>query len=43
MLTYMDVKFIVDPVRLGLCSSANILQLADVALWVVFLLFLPCF
>ena len=32
MLTYMDVKFILDPVRLGLCSSANILQLADVAL-----------
>ena len=32
MLTYMDVKFIFDTVRLGLCSSANILQLADVAL-----------
>ena len=29
--------------RLGLCSSANNLQIADVALGVVFLLFLPCF
>ena len=30
-------------VRLGLSSSANILQIAGVALQVVFLLFLPCF
>ena len=28
---------------LGLCSSANILQIANVTLRVVFLLFLPCF
>ena len=32
-------KFIFDSVRLGLSSSENILQLADVALRVVFLLF----
>ena len=43
MLTCIDVKFIFDTVRLGLSSSANILQIADVALWVVFWLFLPCF
>ena len=43
MLTSIDVKFIFDSVRLGLSSSANILQIADVALRVVFLLFLPCF
>ena len=43
MLTSIDVKFIFDSARLGLCSSANILQIADVALRVVFLLFLPCF
>ena len=43
MLTYIDVKFIFDSARLGLFSSANILQIADVALRVVFLLFLPCF
>ena len=43
MLTSIDVKFIFDSARLGLFSSANILQIADVALWVVFLLFLPCF
>ena len=43
MLTCIDVKFIFDSVRLGLSSSANILQIADVALRVVFLLFLPCF
>ena len=44
MLTCIDVKFIFDSVRLGLPSSANcILQIADVALRVVFLLFLPCF
>ena len=43
MLTCIDVKFIFDTVRLGLSSSANILQIADVALRVVLLLFLPCF
>ena len=43
MLTCIDVKFVFDSVRLGLSSSANILQIADVILWVVFLLFLPCF
>ena len=43
MLTCIDVKFIFDSVRLGLSSSANILQIADVALRVVFLLFLLCF
>ena len=39
MVTCIDVKFILDSVRLGLCNSANILQIADVALRVVFLLF----
>ena len=39
VLTCIDVKFIFDSVRLGLSSSANILQIADVALRVVFLLF----
>ena len=43
MLTSIDVKFIFDNARSGLFSSANILQIADVALRVVFLLFLPCF
>ena len=43
MLTCIDVKFIFDSLRLGLSSSANILQIADVALRVVFLLFLLCF
>ena len=43
MLTSIDVKFTFDSARLGLFSSANILQMADVALRVVFLLFLPCF
>ena len=43
MLTCIDVKFIFDSVRLGSSSSANILQILDVALGVVFLLFLPCF
>ena len=32
MLTCIDVKFIFDSVRLGLSSSANILQIANVAL-----------
>ena len=40
MLTCIDVKFIFDSVRLGLSNSANILQISDVALRVVFLLFL---
>ena len=43
MVTSIDVKFAFDNARLGLFSSANILQIADVALRVVFLLFLPCF
>ena len=43
MLTSIDVKFIFDNTRLGLFSSANILQIADVALRDVFLQFLPCF
>ena len=44
MLTSIDVKFTFDSARLVLFSSANILQfIADVALRVVFLLFLPCF
>ena len=43
MLTCIDVKFIVDSVRLDLSSSANILQIADVALRVVFFMFLLCF
>ena len=41
--TLRDVKFIFDSVRLRLFSSANILQIADVALGGVFLLLLPCF
>ena len=43
MLTCIDVKFIFDSVRLGLSSAADILQKADAALRVVFLLFLLCF
>ena len=43
MLTCIDVKFIFDSVRLGLSSSTNILQIADVALRVLFLLFLLIF
>ena len=43
MLTSIDVKFILDSACLGLFSYANILQIADVAIQVVFLLFLPCF
>ena len=39
----IDVKVIFDSARLGLFSSANILQIADVALQVAFFLFLPCF
>ena len=43
MLRWIDVKFIFDSVPLGLSSSANILQIGDITLRVVFLLFLPCF
>ena len=43
MLSSINVKFIFDSARLGLVSTANILQIADVVLRVVFLLFLPCF
>ena len=43
MLTSIDVKSTFDSTRLGLFSSENMLQIADVALRVVFLLFLPCF
>ena len=43
ILTSIDVTFIFDSAGLGLLSSANILQIADVAHRVVFLLFLPCF
>ena len=39
----IDVMFIFDSALLGLSSSANILQIADVALRIVFLLFLLCF
>ena len=40
MLISIDVKFSFDSAPLRLFSSANILQIADVALRVVFLLFL---
>ena len=43
MLTSINAKFIFDSARLGLFSSANVLQIADVTLRVVFLLFLPYF
>ena len=43
MLTSIDAKFNFESARLKLFSSANILQIADVALGVVFLLILPCF
>ena len=42
MLTCID-NFIFDSVRLDMSSPENILQIADVAPRVVFLLFLPCF
>ena len=49
MLTSINVKFIFDSACLsaslgdkGLLSFANILQIADVVCWVVFLLFLLC-
>ena len=43
ILTSIDVEFIFDSARLGLFSSSNILQIADVAFRVVFLMLLPCF
>ena len=45
LITSIAVQFIFGSARfgLGLFSPANILQLADVTLRVVFLLFLPCF
>ena len=43
MHTSMDVKFLFDSTHLGLFSFSNILEIAAVALRVVFLLFLPCF
>ena len=43
MLTSINIKFTFDSARLGFFSSTNVLQIADVALPVVFLLFLPCF
>ena len=43
MLTSIAVKFTFDSAQLGMFSSANILQLADVAFRVVFLLFLSYF
>ena len=43
MLTCINVMFINDRHRLGLFGAANILQVADVALRVVFLLLLLCF
>ena len=36
MPTSIDIKFMFDSARVGLFSSANILQIADVALRVVF-------
>ena len=43
MLTSIDVKFILDSARLGLFSSPNILQIAEVVLRIVSLLLLSCF
>ena len=43
MLTSIDVKVTFDSARLGFFSSANVFQIADVALRVLFLLFLSCF
>ena len=43
MLTSIDVKLLFENARLRLFSSANIPRIADVALRVVFLLFLQCF
>ena len=43
MLSSINVEFIFDSARLGLVSSANILQIADVVRRVVFWQFLPRF
>ena len=43
MLTSIYVKFISDSARLGLFSSANILQIANVALRVVWVAVLAMF
>ena len=43
MLTSINGKFIFDSARLGSFSFANILQIADVALQNIYMLFLPCF
>ena len=43
MLTCIAVKFIFESVCLSLSCSTNILWIPDVALLVVFLLFLLCF
>ena len=43
MLTSIDVKFTFDNARLGFFSPANVLQIEDVALRVVFLLLVACF
>ena len=43
MLTSINVKFTFDSARLGLFSCANIIQIDDVALRVVFLPFFPRF
>ena len=43
MLTWIDVEFIFDSVPLGLSSSANILEIADVTLRVVFCCFCHVF
>ena len=43
MLTCIDDKFIFDSVRLGFSGFANILQIADVVLRLVFFLFSRCF
>ena len=42
MLTCIDVKFIFDTLRLGLSSSANILQTADIALSWLLAVFAMC-
>ena len=43
MLASIDVNFIFDSARLEFFRSANILQIADVAVRVLSLLFFPCF
>jgi len=41
-ITSIDVKFTFDSARLGFFSSADVLQIADLALRIEFFLFLPC-